>query len=176
MNDLQRLAELIRNRNSIERNIASITGRSALTGHTGEYIAANIFDIQLVESASEKGIDGHFNTGPLAGRSVNIKWYTVRQNLLDLTLESPPDYYLVMTGAKAGALSSRGQVYPATVSSVFLFEWKTLLTALQQRQVKLGVATSVAEHLWTGAEIYPEQRNCILVLTSAQHEQLGLFA
>jgi len=176
MNDLERLAALIRDRNSIERSIASITGRPALTGHTGEYIAANIFDIQLVESASEKGIDGHFMSGSLAGRSVNIKWYTVRQNLLDLTLESPPDYYLVMTGAKAGALSCRGQVYPATVSSVFLFEWKTLLAALQERQVKLGVATSVAEYLWTGAEIYPEQRNCILVLTSTQHEQLELFA
>jgi len=60
MNDLERLAALIRDRNSIERSIASITGRPALTGHTGEYIAANIFDIQLVESASEKGIDGHF--------------------------------------------------------------------------------------------------------------------
>ena len=89
MNDLQRLAELIRNRNSIERNIASITGRPALTGHTGEYIAANIFDIQLVESASEKGIDGHFNTGPLAGRSVNIKWYTVKRTFSTSHLKGP---------------------------------------------------------------------------------------
>ena len=176
MNDLERLAALIRDRNSIERSIASITGRPALTGHTGEYIAANIFDIQLVESASEKGIDGHFNTGPLADRSVNIKWYTVRQNLLDLTPESPPDYYLVVTGAKTGGLPSRGQGYPTTVSSVFLFEWEILLPALQLWKVKLGVTTSVAEYLGANAEIYPEQRNGILVLTSAQHERLGLFA
>ena len=92
-----------------------------MTGHAGKYIAANIFDIQLVESASEKGIDGHFMTGPFVSRSVTIKWYMVRQNLLDPTPESPSDYYLGMTGAKTGDLSSRGQVYPATVSSVFLF-------------------------------------------------------
>ena len=168
--------DLFCHRHNIERSIAAITGRPALTGHTGEYIAANIFDIQLVESASEKGIDGHFMSGSLAGRSVNIKWYTIRQNLLDLTPESPPDYYLVMTGAKSGVLSSRGQVYPATVSSVFLFEWETLLAALQQRKVKLGIATSVAEYLWADAEIYPEQRNGTLVLTSTQYERLGLFA
>ena len=115
-------------------------------------------------------------SGPLAGRSVNIKWYTVKQNILDLTPESPPDYYLVMTGVKSGDVSSRGQVYPATVSSVFLFEWETLLAALQQRKVKLGIATSVAEYLWAGAEIYPEQRNGTLVLASTQYERLGLFA
>ncbi|WP_442853014.1 hypothetical protein [Bacillus sp. UNC41MFS5] len=53
-------------------------------GHTGEYIASKIFEIELVESTSNKGIDGFFS-GLLSGKSVNIKFYTKQECLLDIT-------------------------------------------------------------------------------------------
>ena len=50
--NLNHLAKLLSNRNSIDKEIGDIIGRPALTGHIGEYIAANVFDIALSESAS----------------------------------------------------------------------------------------------------------------------------
>jgi hypothetical protein len=36
-------------------------------GHLGEWIASVVFDIELESSASAKGIDGRFRSGPLRG-------------------------------------------------------------------------------------------------------------
>jgi len=74
MNDLEKLASEIAKMNSVGNKISEITQRPATLGHTGEYIASKIFDIELEESASAKGIDGHFRSGSLAGKTVNIKW------------------------------------------------------------------------------------------------------
>ena len=76
MEDLVRLAELIKARNAVTNVIAAQTERPAQIGHVGEYIASNIFGIALEEAATHKGSDGHFTEDPLAGRTVNIKWYT----------------------------------------------------------------------------------------------------
>ena len=46
MYQIERLSQLIREKNLINNKIAAITGRPALTGHTGEYIASVIFNIQ----------------------------------------------------------------------------------------------------------------------------------
>jgi hypothetical protein len=97
---LERLAELIRVRNDASRAIAEHIGRPAQIGHVGDYIAARVFDIGLVASGSHKAIDGHFRSGPLAGRSVNVKWYGREESLLDLTPDCLPDDYLVMTGPR----------------------------------------------------------------------------
>ncbi len=70
---LRRLAALIRQRNGIEREISEIIGRPAHPRHMGEFLAARIFNIRLSDSATTKGIDGHFVDGPLAGKSVNVK-------------------------------------------------------------------------------------------------------
>jgi hypothetical protein len=72
---LEELAVFIRRKNAIDAEIAAIVGRPAQMGHVGEYIAAQVFDILLEHSASTRSIDGYFATAPLAGRSVNIKWY-----------------------------------------------------------------------------------------------------
>lgn len=101
MNNLEQLAELIRKRNALEREIKALIGRPAAIGHIGEYIAATVFDIALEESATQKGIDGHFTDGPLKDRTVNIKWYARREGLLDITPDGLPDYYLVLTGPKS---------------------------------------------------------------------------
>ena len=104
MNDIIKLASLIKQRNSIEKQMTSIIGRPGMIGHIGEYIASKVFDITLVESANSKGIDGVFNSGNLIGRSVNIKWYTKDQRMLDINPNGLPDYYLVLTGHEDRAL------------------------------------------------------------------------
>jgi hypothetical protein len=163
--DLERLAELIRNRNAVEEEISRLLGRSALTGHVGEYIAGKIFGITLSKSAAEKGIDGAFSSGPLAGASVNIKWSTKDEGLLDLSMAVAPACYLVLAGPRAGTKSSRGETGPWLIRSVYLFDGPKLHRALQARGVKMGTATSVVRAWWEDAQIFPEQRNTILPLS-----------
>jgi hypothetical protein len=80
---IARLSDLFHARNAIDEQIADVIGRPALAGHVGEWIASQVFDIELEQSASAKAIDGRFRAGPLAGRTVNIKFYGKREGLLD---------------------------------------------------------------------------------------------
>ena len=172
---IDRLVKLIRERNRVEEEISAITGRPGLIGHVGEYIASRLFDIELAGSASQRSIDGRFRKGPLAGKTVNIKWYAKRENILDLVTEDPPDYYLVMTGPKASLGSSRGRTRPWRISSVFLFKTDKLMEALSIRGVHVGIATSVAEELWGAAELSPKQNNGLLRLCGGEAQQLRRF-
>ena len=106
MSDLEKLAYLIRKRNQTASEIAELIERPAQIGHIGEFIAAHVFGISLMDSASNKALDGHFDSGGLQGSSVNIKWYAKNDGLLAITPDSLPDYYLVLTGARTGAESS----------------------------------------------------------------------
>ncbi len=175
VDQLGRLAALIKERNKVEVEITAIINRPAQIGHIGEYIAAHIFDLLLHDSAVTKGSDGIFKSGPLASRSVNVKWYGKQEGILDINPNGVPDYYLVFTGPPATALSSKGMTRPWVISSVFLFEATPLVTTLQEAKVKIGVATGVKKALWEAAEIYPIQRNPALPLTAAQRVQLSLF-
>ena len=172
---LRRLASLVKQRNAVDQGIAAILGRPALTGHLGEFIAARVFGIALLESASHKGIDGHFTAGSLAGRSVNIKFATKNDGLLNMNLDSPPDFYLVMTGPRTQPVSSRGTTSPWVISSIFLFDASDLLQRLDKRGVKIGIATSVARHFWDEAEIYPRPSNHKLRLTLDQRSLIEMF-
>ena len=131
--DLDRLADLLSEMNAIGDKISEITQRPATIGHTGEYIAAEIFDIELEESASAKAIDSHFRSGSLAGKTVNLKWYSRQEYLLDITPNSLPDYYLVMTGPKDLEGTSRGGIRPWLINSVFLFNAAELVIELTAR-------------------------------------------
>ncbi len=68
------LASLLRARNAIAAKITAISGRPASLGHLGEFIAAEVFGIDLESSASNRGHDGRFRSGALQGRTVNVKW------------------------------------------------------------------------------------------------------
>lgn len=57
---MRRIAHLLRERNAIDEEIAAVTHRPMTSGHLGEWIAAQIFDIQLERSAVAAGIDGTF--------------------------------------------------------------------------------------------------------------------
>jgi hypothetical protein len=174
--ELNRLADLIRQMNRTGSEIAALIGRPALQGHVGEFIASRIFDIELETSATQRALDGHFRSGALAGRSVNVKWYGKRENLLDLAQSDGPDFYLVLAGPPAPPVSSRGQVRPWCIESVHLFEHAPLVAGLRRAGVKIGIATSVRKDLWAPAQLYPEQRSPLLVLTAEQRGSLELFA
>jgi hypothetical protein len=176
MDELERLAGLIREQNRISGEIAALVQRPALAGHVGEFIAARVFDIQLAQSATQKSIDGHFNTGALAGRSVNVKWYGKREGLLDITPDALPDFYLVMCGPRGSAVSSRGRARPWCIESVHLFDAAALDVSLRSRQVIIGIATSVVNQLWREAEIYSEPTSRTYTVTEEQRVLLKLFS
>ncbi len=175
MDDLKRLAELLRERNRVEAEIAAVIGRPAQAGHLGEFIASGIFEIKLEKSAATRGIDGRFESGPLAGCSVNVKFYPRHTGILDVQMEGGPDYYLVLAGPWSPAVASRGQAGPWAIASAYLFDASQLLAELQARGVRIGVATSVVRALWDRAEIYPAQRSTTLPLSLRQHALLSLF-
>ena len=85
--ELAQIARLLTERNAIDDTIAAIIDRPMTSGHLGEWIAAQVFDIELERSASTAAIDGRFRSGPLQGRSVNVKWSSSRRP--DSTSASP---------------------------------------------------------------------------------------
>ena len=173
---LETLANLIQQRNAVDRDIARIIGRPAQTGHIGEWLAQAIFDVRLKHSATQAGFDGRFQAGPLAGKTVNVKWYPKREGLLDINEQHLPDFFLVLTGPKADAVTSRGTTRPLTFTKVFLFEAATLVSHLRARGVKIGVATSVRKERWNAARIYPmASADPPLDVTSEQARCLALF-
>lgn len=176
MDDLLRLADLIRQRNQLEQEITTLIQRPAQIGHLGEYIAARIFDIMLESSAAHKGFDGRFTAGTLQGRTVNIKWYARCEGLLDINSRDIPDYFLVLAGPKTPAESSRGKTRPWLIDYVYLFDVPQLVRQLQGGGVRIGNATSVRQHIWNEAELYPHQLNALTILSDAQRSMLKLFS
>jgi len=174
--ELEQVARLVRERNTLDEEIAGIIGRPVATGHLGEWIAARVFRIALEASAAAPGIDGRFTTGSLQGRTVNVKWYLKREGVLDVTESAAPDYYLVLAGPSSAAASSRGGTRPWCIASVHLFDAELLLGELRTRGVEIGVASSVRVAQWEAAEVYPRANNKMLPLEPEQAGRLRLFA
>lgn len=177
MNEIEKLAQLIKQRNQIDNQITEIINRPALTGHIGEYIASKIFDIELEKSASAKSYDGKFRKGNLKGKTVNIKFYPKKENLLDVKdiNSQPPDYYLVLTGPNSKEINSIGKTRELVINYVFLFESDDLLEKLKKRNVNIGVATSVISDYWDLVEIYPKQKKKLIKLSKEKINQIQLF-
>ncbi len=172
---VERVAELLSARNAIDADIAALIGRPMTSGHLGEWLAARIFGIDLESSAVAAGIDGRFTSGAITGATVNVKWYLEREGLLDVA-SNRPDYYLVLMGPASPATSSRGSTRPWCIAAAYLFAGNRLLQELQDRGVRIGVATSVRRAQWHAAEIYPNGRNTIMSLSPEQQGMLRLFA
>ncbi|MEZ0340390.1 hypothetical protein ACAG25_10455 [Mycobacterium sp. pV006] len=173
--ELAELAALLRERNALDARLGRLLNRPASTGHIGEWIASRIFDIKLETAANAAGIDGHFTVGPLAGRTVNVKTYGKQEGLLDMKSTAPLDFYLVFTGPKSAAMSSKGALRPFCIDAVYLFDSQRLRVDLGRRGVKFSEATSVRAVHWDEAEIYPRSRNPVLTVTEAQRQQLAMF-
>jgi len=175
MSNLPRLAELLKARNTVESNIATLIGLPVNIGSVGDYIASTIFGITHEEPTSHRVIYDRFSCGPLAGHTVDVQWHARREGDLSLKTDTPLDYYLIMTGPKAGVNTARSLVNPWVIESVFLFDARELLTALHERGVQIGSRTSVIAELWDRAEIYPHQHNKRLILSEEQRQLLALF-
>ena len=177
--NLLHLAYFLRQRAAIDDQIAELIGRPAHAGHIGEFIAANIFEIELHQSAVNRASDGMFSSGELEGQSVNIKLYSRSDSILDVMssagLADHPDFYLVMTGKKGSGRSSKGEKASISVESIYLFRSSDLIPRLIERNVKMGVATSVRSSDWNEAMIYPEANNPLLTLTEHQRSLVRLF-
>ncbi|WP_063826673.1 hypothetical protein [Parafrankia discariae] len=119
--DLERIAGSLQQRNALDAQIAAVIDRPMTAGHLGEWIAARVFGVELEPSATATAIDGRFTSGPLQGRTVNVKLYLKRENLLDVTESPALDYYLVFTGPASTAGSSRGGTRPWSIAAVYLF-------------------------------------------------------
>jgi hypothetical protein len=114
---VERIASLLRERNVLDEQIGAIIQRPMTSGHLGEWVAAQVFGIELAASAIQAGIDGRFTAGPLEGCSVNVKWYLKREGLVDLTESPVLDYYLILAGLRSAALSSRGGLRPWRIAA-----------------------------------------------------------
>ena len=171
---LERLAELLRERNRVSTEIAALIGRPALNSHIGEYIASQVFDIELYESATAKGADGCFRSGPLQGKTVNVKLYGKKEGILDIS-QAPAEYYLVLTGPDSQPTSSRGADRPLIIEQVFIFNLSSLLQELRSKGVMIGVATSVRKTTWEKAMIYPHPTNAEYQLSHEQKKLIELF-
>jgi hypothetical protein len=176
METLQKLSNLIIERNSIGKRIAAVIGRPATIGHVGEFIASIIFDIRLEDSASAKGIDGYFRSGDLTGKSVNIKFYGKQESILDITPDHLPDYYLVMTGPRTTQMTSKGGIRPWLIEYIYLFDAYGIVAKLRSRGVKVGTASSIRKLDWEDAEVYQRQTNPNLMISQYQKEMLKLFS
>lgn len=173
---LRELASLHARRNEIDDAIAALIARPATPGHIGELIAARVFDIELYCSASHKAADGTFRSGPLRRASVNIKLYGKQEGLIDLREDTIPDFYLVLTGPRSAAGSSRGGTRPILIEHAFLFRGQGLHATIGARGKKPRVATSVRQAEWKEAEIWPESRSPHLRLDRDQAAALRAFS
>lgn len=175
-NNLQALAEFIKTRNRVDDAISKIIGRPAYSNYIAEFVADKIFGIKLHQAANHRGSDGYFTGGNLAGKSVNIKFKSKNDGNLDIVQQSPPDFYLVLTGQRTAAESSRGTTQPWEIASVFLFNHAELVSDLKSRNVKIGDdPTSIGIDLWNEAEIYPAPTNPNISLSPLQKRMLQLF-
>jgi len=65
---------------------------------------------------------------------------------------------------------------PWLIEQVFIFEAEQLVEKLNQRGVKIGIATSIPKSYWEAAEIYPRQNVNILPLSDEARRMIALFA
>lgn len=174
------LAEAVRMKNLADRPIARLIKKPALPGHFGEFVAARIFDIELHDDAAHPGSDGVLRYEKLNGTSVNIKFTTKHDGLLNMNEEEEiwPDYYLVMTGPKENPEPSHGEDRPWVIESVFVFDTIALVCELWTRnpKKKIGVATYVPVDLWAEAMIYPNCVSPLLPVMDAHRDLLALFS
>ncbi|UWZ39777.1 hypothetical protein Drose_17060 [Dactylosporangium roseum] len=172
--DLRQLAELLRARDELDFKIAEVTGRSARRGDVGEFIAAQVFDIELAMTATQPGHDGRFRSGPLHGATVNVKMYGEAVAGIDLS-PHPCDYHLVLSGPRRPAGVVRHHRW--CIAAAYLFATGRLFEQLNERNVKIGIATSIRKSDLEAARIFPDAGPTPpLSLSAKQRALLSLFS
>lgn len=106
---------------------------------------------------------------------MNVKLYGKREGLLDI----PPavtDYFLVLTGPRPATMTSQGGTRPLVIEEVFLFDGPGLVSRLQERGVRIGVATSVRNDEWEQARVWPLTADQPSQIAEDQLAALSLFS
>jgi hypothetical protein len=138
------MAALLRARNEADAVIAGLLRRPAEQGHLGEWLAVRLLELEPAPSAHRCRLGREVRSGPLAGRTVNVKSYGALQGILDLHEDdAATDEYLVLSGTREAAGSSRGALGPLAVAHVHLIEGRPLIADLRSRGIKIGIASSV---------------------------------
>ena len=180
MQDLTHLADLIRIRNYVNNSVSKIIEGPAETGRIAEFVAAQIFDIDLAETFVNKAIDGWFRSPPaLACASVNVKYRSSSSKRLNIEnspdLNNHPHYCLALRGPKLLKGPASEKTLPFVIDSVFLFDSHELIPALVA-EGSAHIGPAVKAIYWQQAMIYPTQVNQALVLNGEQRAALALFA
>ena len=176
MSNLKQLSSLLVRRNAIDEKITALIGRPAIRGHVGEWIAQEIFKVKAGKIRESEGL-----RRPVYRRSAGRtdgECEVVRQARGAARHQSSqrPGQYLVLTGPKAEATTSKGQTRPLVITEVFLFDASALVEQFKVQKRRLGVAASVRQHEWKTARVYPKAApGARLTLTDAQREALKLF-
>ncbi|MFG2008746.1 DUF6998 domain-containing protein [Micromonospora sp. NPDC048868] len=171
---LRQLAVLLRDRDELDARIAALTRRSAQPGDIGEFIAAQVFDIELADTANQAGYDGTFRTGSLAGRTVNVKAYGDAFAGLDISPHHC-DHYLILSGPARPPGAVRHHRW--RISAAYLLDTRRLLDTLTVRGVKIGIATSIRRADLEVAQVFPTTgAHAPIRLTPEQTALLSLFA
>jgi hypothetical protein len=169
------VARLVRERDVIDGEITRIINRPAVAGHLGEWLASELFDIDLEPPGSAEAFDGRFASGPLATGTVNIEWISRRDEQLDPDSSRAIDFHLVFTGTRALALTTKGLVRPVRINACYLFDAREL----EARQAARGATSCAAAGLraeeWNAAEIFPDRNNPLLTIGPEAHGLLALF-
>ncbi|MFC0003615.1 hypothetical protein [Micromonospora siamensis] len=172
--ELHQLAALLRDRDALDARIARLTGRSARQGDIGEFVAARVFDIALAANPVQAGHDGTFRSGPLAGRTVNVKTYGDAFDGIDISPHSA-DFYLIFSGLRRPPGAVRHHRWQ--LSAAYLLDTRRLRETLTGRGVKIGTATSIRTADLEAARIFPDTNPYPpLRLTAEQVALLSLFA
>ena len=180
MQDLTHLADLIRIRNYVNNSVSNIIGGPAETGRIAEFVAAQIFDIELARTFVNKAIDGWFRSpASLASASVNVKYRSRSSKRLDNENSADPNdhprYYLAFRGPKLLKGPASEKTLPFVIDSVYIFDSQELIPSLVAKGgAHIGPAVKLVH--WQQAMIYPEQVNQALILTDEQRAALQLFA
>ena len=180
VDDLNHLADLIRIRNFINASVGRIIQGPAETGRIAEFVASQIFDIELADTFVNKSVDGWFRSpAQLKETSVNVKYRSTlsrRLNLIDSSdLSNHPEFYLAFRGPFIAKGPAADKVLPFLIESVYLFAAEQLISAMTAEGYR-SFGPSVRKKFWDAAMIYPEQVNQTLILTDQQRAALALFS
>ena len=95
---LAQAAALLRERNAIDVELAGLIHRLMTSGHLGGGLPRRSLTSNSEHQLLRQALMAVSRSGPLSGRTVNIKWSLKREGLLDMTESVALDYYLVLTG------------------------------------------------------------------------------
>jgi len=168
---LRRLSDLLHDREVIDTAIEQITSVPGGDERTIQWVASEIFDIELDLSRPSTGLVGTFQSGRLSGHTVEVRSQRTCCDVLDTKGSITCEYCMVLAGPRRHDLPTSIRA-PWNIDSVYLFEMQQVH---RERGASLAPEPTVDALQWRAAEIYPSARNSILLVNPVQAAQLQLF-